>query len=479
MSKTIYINKSVLKTSAALSAFGNSGKNYLEPVQGTTIDYNNQSEYCLAFPCVETEYIDKPITFSNASTTRGTNITDISIVMTTTESVNGKRFIDSSFYKYRDRFSVVFSFISNYKVMYNNKLYTYSDSLSPKIKVTVPANLFVTSGEKAYMIASPMLFGNLEGEKHSSGISSAPNNDIWYILESLSLDPNLLSIEAHIANDLNSSIAAEIFVDIRTFLSKPKLKYTQSKPDWSATNMWQKEFTLPETSKEGAKLFLREVNFEYPRQFPLYTHKPSGTEEEYRFMYQAPIKSRSYSTERSLNFKYYSNLSPARILSDFTETLESSSGENFTAIYPYFNAGYREVFTVNTGLPYRYYVNQSFYDSCIFEFTLSSDNIKKISLWELFKNGLTLPAGVSSVKLSGVYLPNIEGFILNNYIVEDTSLVNNLEPRHFYEALSAFSKINLMIDIGYQSANTGIYIDTTKVRKLYIDETEVESFIAD
>jgi hypothetical protein len=47
----------------------------------------------------------------------------------------------------------------------------------------------------------------------------------------LSLDPNLLSIEAHIANDLNSSIAAEIFVDIRTFLSKPKLKYTQSKPD--------------------------------------------------------------------------------------------------------------------------------------------------------------------------------------------------------------------------------------------------------
>ena len=73
----------------------------------------------------------------------------------------------------------------------------------------------------------------------------------------------------------------------------------------------------------------------------------------------------------------------------------------------------------------------------------------------------------------------LEGFILNNYIVEDTSLVNNLEPRHFYEALSAFSKINLMIDIGYQSANTGIYIDTTKVRKLYIDETEVESFIAD
>jgi hypothetical protein len=36
----------------------------------------------------------------------------------------------------------------------------------------------------------------------------------------------------------------------------------------------------------------------------------------------------------------------------------------------------------------------------------------------------------------------------------------------------------MSINIGYQSASEGIYIDTSKVRKLYIDEKEVESFLA-
>ena len=90
---------------------------------------------------------------------------------------------------------------------------------------------------------------------------------------------------------------------------------------------------------------------------------------------------------------------------------------NLSPIYPYFNAGYREVFTVNTDLPYRYYVHQSFYDSCIFEFTLPDNRQLSISLYDLFKNGLTVPAGVTSLKLSAVLLPNIEGFVLNNYLL--------------------------------------------------------------
>jgi hypothetical protein len=77
-----------------------------------------------------------------------------------------------------------------------------------------------------------------------------------------------------------------------------------------------------------------------------------------------------------------------------------------------------------------------------------------------------------------VLLPNIEGFVLNYFFKNNSSLINNLEIQHFYDALSAFSKINMSINIGYQSASEGIYIDTSKVRKLYIDEKEVESFLA-
>jgi hypothetical protein len=176
MPKEIYINKSVLKTTASISAFGNSGRNYLiQSDQGA--DYNNYSESCPAYPCVETVYIDKPITFSNALTNRGTNITDISIIMNTSSSVSGKSFTESTFYKNRDKFSLVFQFIRNYKTFYSGSFYTYTDQLSPKIKVSIPANQFIV-GEKAYSITSSSLFGKLEGELHSSNISGAPNSDI-------------------------------------------------------------------------------------------------------------------------------------------------------------------------------------------------------------------------------------------------------------------------------------------------------------
>jgi hypothetical protein len=79
--------------------------------------------------------------------------------------------------------------------------------------------------------------------------------------------------------------------------------------------------------------------------------------------------------------------------------------------------------------------------------------------------------------LSAVLIPNIEGFVVNYFFKNNTALKNNLETQHFYTALSAFSKINMDINIGYQSASEGIYIDTSKVRNLYIDEKEVESFV--
>jgi hypothetical protein len=176
MPKEIYINKSVLKTAASISAFGNSGRNYLLQ-SDQDADYNNYSESCLAYHCINTVFVDKPITFSNAIANRGTNITDISILMTTNASVSGKSFTESTFYKNRDKFSLVFQFISNYKTYYNDNLYTYTDQLSPKIKVSIPANQFVV-GEKAYQITSSNLFGKLEGELHSSKVSNAPNNDI-------------------------------------------------------------------------------------------------------------------------------------------------------------------------------------------------------------------------------------------------------------------------------------------------------------
>ena len=98
MPKEIYINKSVLNTTASISAFGNSGRNYLTQ-SDQEADYNNYSESCLAYPCIETIYIDKPITFSNAITNRGTNIIDVSILMTTYASANGIDFTNSTFYK--------------------------------------------------------------------------------------------------------------------------------------------------------------------------------------------------------------------------------------------------------------------------------------------------------------------------------------------------------------------------------------------
>ena len=475
MSKTVYINKSVLKTSATLSAYGNSGKNTLKTNNSTGTNYVNRSMSCLAYPCTETTYTDKPIVFSNANTSRGTNITDIGIIMTVNQTYNGIDFKNSAFYKYRDKFALTFSFVGNYKTIYNSKVYTYTNTVA---EVTIPATEFVI-GEEAYQITSTDLFGKLVGEKHSSSIYGAPNNDIWYFLESISLDPDDVAILANETGGITTAQAAEIFVDLVHYFSDPKLRYTQSKPNVANTSAWQKEFSLPETSKAGSKLFLKEVNFDYPRQFPVYTIEPTDSEDEYRVMYQAPISSRSYSNVRSLNFSYYSPDSPARIISDFTDTLDSSSSEEFNTVYPYWVAGYREVFTVNTKLPYRDYVHQSFYNSCMFEFTLSNGTITSTSLWDFAKKGITLPAGITFVKLSGLYLPNIEGFVLNNYFLEDSSLVNNLEPRHFYSALSAFSKINLDLNIGYQSASAGIYIDTTKVRKLYIDEAEIESFIAD
>ena len=475
MPKEIYINKSVLNTAASISAFGNSGRNYLTQ-SDQEAGYNNYSESCLAYSCIETVYIDKPITFSNAITNRGTNIIDVSILMTTYASANGIDFTNSTFYKNRDKFSLVFQFISNYKTYYNDTLYTYTDQLSPKIKVSIPANQFVV-GEKAYPITSSSLFGSLAGEIHSSDISGAPYNDLWYVLESLALDPNTITIEAVSTGAINTTIAAEIFTELRTFFSKPKLQYIQSKPDWAGTGIWQKEINLPESTKTGSKLFLKDITFNYPRQFPIYTHEPKDGY-EYRFMFQAPISSRSYASERELNFSYYSFESPARVISDFTDSLESSSSADYSAVHVYWDAGYREVFTADTELPYKYYVHQSFYDSCIFEFTLPDKSVKSISLLDLFKTGLTLPAGITSIKLSAILLPNIEGFVLNYFFKNNTTLINNLEPQHFYDALSAFSKINININIGYQSASEGIYIDTSKVRKLYIDEKEIESFIA-
>ena len=479
MPKEIYINKSVLNTTASISAFGNSGRNYL--TQGDQeADYNNYSESCLAYPCIETVYIDKPIAFSNAITNRGTNITDVSILMTTYTSANGIDFTNSTFYKNRDKFSLVFQFISNYKTYYkdnkDDNLYTYTDQASPKIKVAIPANQFEV-GEKSYQITSSSLFGKLVGELHSSNISGAPNSDIWYILESLSLDPNTISIEAISSGAIDTTIASKIFVELRSFFSKPKLQYTQSKPDWAGSGAWQKAISLPETTKNGSKLFLKDITFNYPRQFPIYTREPKD-DYEYRFMFQAPIASRSYASERELNFSYYSYESPAKILSDFTDTLESSSSADYSAVYISWNAGYREVFTDDTKLPYKHYVHQSFYDSCIFEFTLPDKSIKSISLYDLFKKGLSLPAGINSITLSAVLLPNIEGFVLNYFFKNNTALINNLEPQHFYDALSAFSKIIMNINIGYQSATEGIYIDTSKIRKLYIDEKEVEYFVA-
>ena len=359
---------------------------------------------------------------------------------------------------------------------YNDTLYTYTDQLSPKIKVSIPANQFVV-GEKAYPITSSSLFGSLAGEIHSSDISGAPYNDLWYVLESLALDPNTITIEAVSTGAINTTIAAAIFTELRTFFSKPKLQYTQSKPDWAGAGIWQKEINLPESTKTGSKLFLKDITFNYPRQFPIYTHEPKDGY-EYRFMFQAPISSRSYASERELNFSYYSFESPARVISDFTDSLESSSSADYSAVHVYWDAGYREVFTADTELPYKYYVHQSFYDSCIFEFTLPDKSVKSISLLDLFKTGLTLPAGITSIKLSAILLPNIESFVLNYFFKNNTTLINNLEPQHFYDALSAFSKINININIGYQSASEGIYIDTSKVRKLYIDEKEIESFIA-
>jgi hypothetical protein len=91
---------------------------------------------------------------------------------------------------------------------------------------------------------------------------------------------------------------------------------------------------LPENTKNGSKLFLKDITFTYPRQFPTYTHKP---EDDYAYlnMFQAPISSRSYASERELNFNYYSSDSPARILSDFTDSLESSSSADYSAVYVY------------------------------------------------------------------------------------------------------------------------------------------------
>lgn len=474
MPKEIYINKSVLKTTASISGFGNSGKNFIIQ-SGQSSNYNNYSESCPAYLCTETIYTDKPIVFSNAITNRGANITDVSILMTTYSSAGGLDFTKSVFYENRDKFSLVFQFISNYKTYYStdDKLYTYTDQASPKIKVSIPANQFVV-GEKAYSITSTNLFGNLEGELHSSGISGAPDNDLWYILESIALDTNNITIEAISANAINSEIAAKIFVELRTLFSKPKLQYTQSKP---TTEVWQQEFSLPETSKTGSKLFLKDITFKYPRQFPIYTHEPLDNY-EYRFLSQAPLASRSYANERELNFSYWSKNSPARVLSDFTDGLESSSSSDYSAVKAYWEPGYREVLTHDTLYPYKYYVHQSFYDACIFEFTLPNNRQISISLYDLFKNGVNIPAGLNSMKLSSILIPNIEGFILNYYFKNNSSLKSNLEPWHFYSALSAFSKINIELNLGYQSASTGIYIDTSKVRTLYIGETECESFIA-
>ena len=174
MSKTVYINKSVLKTSATLSAYGNSGKNTLKTNNSTGINYVNRSMSCLAYPCTETTYTDKPIVFSNASTSRGTNITDIGIIMTVNQTYNGIDFKNSAFYKYRDKFALTFSFVGNYKTIYNSKVYTYTNTV---VEVTIPATEFVI-GEEAYQITSANLFGKLAGEKHSSSIYGAPNNDI-------------------------------------------------------------------------------------------------------------------------------------------------------------------------------------------------------------------------------------------------------------------------------------------------------------
>lgn len=478
MPKEIYINKSVLKSSIALSAFGNSGKNYFSEVDTENVSYTNSSMSCTAFPCVETIYTDKPITFSNADSVRGTNVTDVSILLTVKSSANGKLFTDSAFYKNRDKFSLLFSLVSSFKTSYNGTLYTYSDSNSPKTNVTIPANILVTGTDIAYSINSTSIFGKLIGEMHSSNVYGAPNNDIWYILESLSLDPSRIAIEAKSAGTIDTALAAEILVDIRNYISSPKLQYTQSRPDWSGAGIWQKEFNLPETTQAGSKLFLKDMIFTYPKQLPVYTHKPASGY-EYRFLYQAPISSRSVPATRELDFSYYSPNSPARVFSDFTDTLESSSGDDYTAVYVYWNNGFREVFTEDSGLPYRSYVHQAFYDSCILEFTFPDKTTKSISMWDFFKYGLSLPAGINAVKLSALMLPNIEGFVLNNYFINNSQLVNNLEPQHFYSAISAFSRVNVDLNIGYQSASEGIFIDTTKIRKLYIDEAEVESFIAD
>jgi hypothetical protein len=138
--------------------------------------------------------------------------------------------------------------------------------------------------------------------------------------------------------------------------------------------------------------------------------------------------SRSCANERELNFSYQSKNSPARVLSDFTDGLESSSSSEYSAVKAYWEPGYREVLTNDTLYPYKYYVHQSFYDACIFEFTLPNGRQISISLYDLFKNGVNIPAGFNSMKLSSILIPNIEGFILNYYFKNNSSLKNNLEP---------------------------------------------------
>lgn len=367
----------------------------------------------------------------------------------------------TDFYKkYRNKVMLTFYLIEQYDT--ENSIHMVT------IPVTFPASA-VVAGDNEIFIQEPI--ANIA--KDVNGVSY-PLSRLEYPIE------DTIAITPAEGYTLTTAEAVECFRTTGRFVVLG-LVGNIHKPS-SNTSLFSA--TLPEGNLPG-KIFIKRFRArELPQQHCFYPYRGKNDKKPITVFTEAA--SPSYYRETETTYDIYectkdSFRNPSKYLDmlSIDNSEVNSSFEGSMMVIPEFNSDSNELEFFSTTMQWINIEKVAWFDCAMFRFIFPNRTTAWYPLSHLLLEGIPTETGDTTVSVE-IALPDL------CTLVDDSMTLDTLKLESYTGSFYPYAPLQIYLELGYQSCyptkesnESGLYLDTTKLRRFFIDNKELEYFVVD
>lgn len=243
--------------------------------------------------------------------------------------------------------------------------------------------------------------------------------------------------------------------------------------------------TLPEGNLPG-KIFIKRFSArELPQQHCFYPY--GGKNDRKPITVFTEAASQSYYREVETTYDIYectnnSFRNPSKYLDmlSIDNSEVNSSFEGSTMVIPEFNSDNNELEFFSTTMQWFNLEKVAWFDCAMFRFVFPNRTTPWYPLSHLLLKGIPTQTGDTTVSVE-VALPDL------CTLVDNSMTLDTLNLDSYTGSFYPYVPLQIYLELGYQSCyptkifatESGLYLDTTKLRRFFIDTKEVEYFVTD